>query len=448
MNRNLLPSVCVLLVSSSMVFASLRTGTTQDGQEQVLDASMHHFGDDSTPEWPEAPPEPEGSGLSFEFESTVNRGEWSLAFFQRHISNTWKIEINGKTIATVRKSDALIESYVAVPPQTLVDGTNHFKLTTDSPSDDITFGRIRLLHTTIRDALNLVSVSLVVREETTLNHIPARVTVTNPAGQLLPIYFAENLHQATREGVVYTDTGAVHFEVPAGDIHVVASRGPEWSIASLDLALVRPIEATFGGLRAPDGALTLAREVDTTGFISCDTHIHTLTFSGHGDSSVEERMVTLAGEGVELAISTDHNHNTDYAPYQERMGLGEHFTTVVGNEVTTPIGHFNAFPLNPEDEVPPHDLHDMVQLVDGMRAAGAKVVILNHPRWPSHAKGPFGVGELNHYTGDSQPVHGSSNYPFDAMELVNSCTSEDDPMLEDKPSKGPTSTSIPIRRTG
>ena len=102
--------------------------------------------------------------------------------------------------------------------------------------------------------------------------------------------------------------------------------------------------------------------------------------------------------------------------------------TVVGNEVTTPIGHFNAFPLDPDDEVPPHDLRDAAVLVDGMRERGAQAVILNHPRWPSVEDGPFGEIELSHFTGAG---NGSivETYPFDAMELVNSCTDEPDPML-------------------
>jgi hypothetical protein len=166
-------------------------------------------------------------------------------------------------------------------------------------------------------------------------------------------------------------------------------------------------------------SLAIRREVDTTGYVACDTHIHTLTFSGHGDASVEERLVTLAGEGVELAISTDHNHNTDYLPYRDELGLKRSFTTVVGNEVTTPIGHFNAFPLDPAAAVP---------LVADMRAKGARVVILNHPRWPSHEEGPFGVIGLNHFTGSGSGAP-FSEYPFDAMELINSTTEENAPML-------------------
>jgi len=50
-------------------------------------------------------------------------------------------------------------------------------------------------------------------------------------------------------------------------------------------------------------------------------------------------------------------------------------------------------------------------------------VILNHPRWPDHEKGPFGVAELDRFTGASHTPH-----PYDALELINSQTVEPDPL--------------------
>ncbi len=172
-------------------------------------------------------------------------------------------------------------------------------------------------------------------------------------------------------------------------------------------------------------AHTLVREVDTRGFIGCDTHLHTLQFSGHGDASALERQVTLAGEGVELAIATDHNHNIDYAPFQRELGLSEWYTSVVGNEVTTDIGHFNAFPLSPNDPVPPFRSRDIVTIVHGIRALGAQVVILNHPRWPSATDSPFGHHGLDRLLGRFDPP---LELPVDATEMLNSTTEEKDPL--------------------
>src|SRR5947208_15026550 len=85
--------------------------------------------------------------------------------------------------------------------------------------------------------------------------------------------------------------------------------------------------------------LPIAHEVDTPGFVAADTHSHTYTFSGHGDAGVDERVITLAGEGIELPIAADHNHFTEYQPRQEALGASQFFASVVGDEVTTGNGH-------------------------------------------------------------------------------------------------------------
>lgn len=134
-------------------------------------------------------------------------------------------------------------------------------------------------------------------------------------------------------------------------------------------------------------------------------------------------MLSLAGEGVEMAVSTDHNHQTDYRPYQQKMSVTDYFTPVTGNEVTTPVGHMNAFPLDSKAEVPAYKLTNWVQLVDGIRAKGAKVVVLNHPRWPTLAKCPFTVFGLNRISGDFRE---DQKFTFDAVELANSLVPQPD----------------------
>ncbi len=388
---------------------------TQDAPEpRVLDRAMHHLGDDETPEWSEAGASPE-PGLEFTFRGRALPGESVLFVRQRNVNEPWHIEINGRRVATLRTVEELVEEFYVVPGGVLREGENRFELVGDVPTDDITFGDVRLVEAPLARVFDLrpVTVRVVDGDGAPL---PARVTVLDSSGELATLFSAERLHTAVRKGVCYTDDGEARMQLPAGRYRVFATRGTEWSLGRATL------EAGLEG--ADDPTLVLIREVDTKGYVAADTHVHTLTFSGHGDSSVEERMVTLAGEGIELAIATDHNHNTDYRPYQERMGLQRFFTPVVGNEVTTPIGHFNAFPLDPADEAPAHDLHEIVPLVEGIRAKGARVVILNHPRWPDHETGPYGKHDLGHFTGASSMEH-----PYDAIEVINSQTEEDRPMV-------------------
>ncbi|MCB9911288.1 MAG: PHP domain-containing protein, partial [Planctomycetes bacterium] len=383
----------------------------------VLDGRMHHLGNDTFADWPEASPEPEGMQLEFSFEGEANPREVVLATWSRNIDDEWWIEINGQRVATCERGEDLAEHFYPIAAGTLVDGTNRFVLRTNSKGDDITFGRVRRIDQTFRELFHLGQLAIRVTDADNGAGLPVRITIADAAGKLVPLYSAEGPHRAVRPGVLYTDSGSARRELSAGTYTVYATRGMEWGLDQAQVTI---------GAEPAEVSLAIRREVDTTGYVAADTHIHTLTFSGHGDSSVEERMVTLAGEGVELAIATDHNHNTNYEPYQQSLQLGAHFTTVVGNEVTTPVGHFNAFPLDPAAEIPPHELRDFVELVDGMRAKGAQVVILNHPRWPNHEEGPFGVIALDPFTGAGR---GDAKYPFDAMELVNSCTEEHDPLL-------------------
>jgi hypothetical protein len=406
--------LCIVLLTCLLVTPALG----QDIPSHEITGRVWHLGDDETPEWPEGPARPEGGSLSFAFQAKATQRASLLAVTHRHISNDWRLSINGVEVARLQNKEALGTYYYEVPGGVLAEGENTASLAGSHPTDDITFGPVTLHEGSFREVLNLRSVEVQIHDENGAA-LPARVTISDSAGNLVTAYYAERLQTAVRPGVVYTVDGSAHFEVPAGDYLIQAARGTEWSMASQTVNV-------SGTQPRVDFVLNRELEAATRGFIAADTHIHTLTHSGHGDSSVEERMVTLAGEGVELAVATDHNHNTNYAPTQTEMELGRFFTPAIGNEVTTPIGHLNAFPLRVEDAVPPHDLQDINEIVKGIRAKGAKAVILNHPRWPDHDKGPHGAIELDSYSGEWT---GSWAVPFDALELINSQTEELEPML-------------------
>ena len=389
----------------------------QQHTERVLDSHLHHLGNDATPEWKEASAQPEGTRLDLRFRANQNRGEWLLVLDQRSIGKVWHLTINGAEIAQLLRVDGLVTRRYTVPPKAFKDGENELAIVPEDPADDVVVGNIHLFECSLRELYDLHPVQVRVVDSTSKEPLPARVTFTDASGQLVPLYLGESATTAMRDGVIYTCNGQAQVELPPGEYRCYAVRGPEWSLSSATV--------TVGADATPVVEHALHREVDTKGFVAVDTHLHTLTFSGHGDASIEERMVTLAGEGVELAIATDHNHNTDYRPYQKKLELNRYFTPVVGNEVTTEVGHFNGFPLDPKAAVPPHELTDYVQIVDGIRAKGAKVVILNHPRWPDHQKGPFGVHALDHATGARTP---ELKLTVDATEMINSTCEEPDGM--------------------
>jgi hypothetical protein len=398
----------------ALLLAAVPALSGAEARTQIIDSQTHHLGSKVMKNW--AQPDPQGNRLETVFEASANPREMVLQIEQRHVTDRWAVEINGRQIAELKRRAENAQFY-PIPPETLTDGTNIIAITSKNPRNDILVGPIHLRDQTLRECLNLRPITVFVSDARTGKPIPGRVTITNSKDERVEIFYGEAGDTAVRMGVIYTRGTATHLELPEGDYVFHATRGMEWGRDSKAVSVTGNDPARV--------QLSIQPEVDTTGFIAADTHIHTLTFSGHGDSNVEERMLTLAGEGVELAIATDHNHNTDYRPYQSRMALNEFFTAVTGNEVTTSIGHMNAFPLDPSDSVPDHKLESWVKLVDGIRARGAKVVILNHPRWPAIPTSPMTRFGLNRASGEFAT---SVEFPFDAMELANALTLQPDPL--------------------
>ena len=245
--------------------------------------------------------------------------------------------------------------------------------------------------------------------------IPGRLTFLGeggPRAELFPGTEVWPSELAVRRNVVYSKSGAGAVTVPAGSYVVYASRGIEWSLTATELTIDAGTEHSWSA--------NLRHEVDTAGYVSGDFHLHTLTYSGHGDSNVEERIISLIGEGVDFAVATDHNHLTDYGPVVEELGVEQLLGHTVGNEVSTPIGHFNTFPHDPE--LPPvrSDLVDARELFTLIRKqlgpGGVRPVIqLNHPRWGTIDY--FGKLALDPLT--AEPGDRRFSHDFDTIELLN-----------------------------
>ncbi|MEK7867112.1 MAG: CehA/McbA family metallohydrolase [Planctomycetota bacterium] len=374
----------------------------------------HHLGDSDVQGWNEAH-EPEGERLEVTFQARA--GAASIELGQRDVSDEWRVSINGKTVGLLERTKGQFTHYLDVAQGVLLDGENTLTVAPRAVGDDIVVGPIRLIESPLGEVLHLGQVVVKVSDADSKCPVPARITVATPEGKLVALYNAAQGLTAVRIGTMYTLGAGDAFEVPEGEYVVYATRGMEWGMPQASVRVARGSEQVV--------ELSIAREVDTTGFIAADTHIHTYTYSGHGNATIWERMITLAGEGVELAIATDHNHQTDYSPVQDELEVNPFFRAVTGNEVTTKNGHFNAFPMDPDGALPDHTLKDWVKLVEDIRAKGARVVILNHPHWPDFDRGPFGVHGFEPSTGDRAS---GTRYTFDCLELVNSTTDEPDPL--------------------
>jgi len=219
--------------------------------------------------------------------------------------------------------------------------------------------------------------------------------------------------------VVYTADGRAQFGLAAGEYTIYAGRGFEYGIDSARVS-VRP------GDRITH-KLSIHHEVRLPSYVSCDTHIHTLTYSGHGDASLDARMITLAGEGIELPIATDHNVQVDYDEAAARTGVGRWFTAVVGNEVTTDVGHFCIFPAPAGGPVPDFKLRTWDRIFDSIETrTHAPVVILNHPCDVHVGYRPFAPEHFNFATGENLD---GWTLRANGIEVVNSGAMQSDPML-------------------
>lgn len=402
---------CVVLCSI------LGQPSTQDGDDgRVLHANLEHLGDSEKTSWKELRL-PTATTLQFEFDAERNTRPCVLSIVSADVSDDWSVVLNGKVVASLAREVERAAHLYELPERSLADGKNTVIVRSERGTDDILVGDVRLLDGSIRELKKLAAIDVIVLDADSREPLPARITVLDAKGQRTPLWYATSPATAVRTGVTYTKGGAAHIEAAAGALTVVATRGMEWSLARRDLDLA------VGARERVE--LLLRREVDTRGHVAADTHVHTLTFSGHGDSSVEERQITLAGEGVEFAVATDHNHHTDYVPTQRSLGLSAYYTAITGNEVTTEVGHFNSFPFEPSAQPAEHRGDDWTKLIAGIRERGAQVVILNHPRWPDVATGPFGRYRLDPATGT---LTGQA-FGADATELVNSTQLLDDPLL-------------------
>jgi hypothetical protein len=329
------------------------------------------------------------------------------------------VRINDQRIGRLVRDENDLRADFEVPAGTLKEGINrlHIEQTGRPDPDDIRVGQIQL-HPLAPEQLRRGALLEVVITDQNQDPLPGRITVVDPAGTLMPVGLKSTTGLAVREGVVYTATGSATFGLQPGQYRIYAGRGFEYSVQAAKVEL----QAGHKAKRT----LQLTRQVDTSGWVACDTHVHTVTHSGHGDCTIEERMVTLAGEGIELPIATDHNKQIDYTEAARAAGTRDDFTPVVGNEVTTKRGHFNIFPTRADAELPDHEAADWKSLFESIYSSpDVRVAILNHGRDLHSNFRPF--SPRHHLSLTGMNLDGFDRR-FNAMELINSGAVQTDPM--------------------
>jgi len=379
-----------------------------NARAEIIDPRMHHLGVAGQPEWDEFRDVPvEGPRFDLRFTAHKNTDEWTLFLRQRDVKVVWRIELNGRAFTNLFLSEDDLVNAFALPVGLLQEGTNTLSIIPPKERDDIEVGEIRFENKRFGEAQVEVKVGM-----------PCRVTVVDAKGSLAPLRI-DSKFSAARPGVVYLGAGEAVIHLAAGDYTIYAGRGFEYSVSSEKISL------KAGETKSV--RLNLQREVSTPGLVASDTHVHTYTWSRHGDATELERAITLAGEGIELPIATDHNLVIDPVAPAKATGMDRYYTPVFGDEVTTSHAHFNIFPVQPGAKAPNWKIDDWPKLMEEMRAApGVRVVILNHPRNIHNNFQPFAATNFNAKTGEN--LRGFE-FSFDAVEVVNSSALQTDWML-------------------
>lgn len=411
----------------------------------VLDPEIHHIRNAEPREWSHFPAQAEGKELRVEFELDSPEGFQLLTLQQKSTKQTWSVFINDREIGKLLRDHNHLEFGLSIPPGTLIAGKNTLVIaTTSEKPDDILVGDFALHRDTAAltsqsNAEDLAgkrgfrrvlpqmetSVRLTARDAVANQALPCRFTIVDAdSGALVFIGAESSDNLAVREGVIYTLDGSAAFQLAGSKTHprrydIYCGRGFEYSLETATIEVngeKEPIELDF----------TLTREVETPGLVACDPHLHTFEFDRHGDCTVSERLISVAGEGIELPVSTGHDKHVDYADEAKRIGADHWFTSVPGCEVTTHLGHFNTFPVLPGAKPAEHKLRPWSKIFDNIFATpGVQICILNHGRDVHRGYTPLHPDNFDSATGTFLR---NEKLRANAMELINSGAQQTDPM--------------------
>lgn len=248
-------------------------------------------------------------------------------------------------------------------------------------------------------------------------HVPGKVTFIGLDPTASPYFKPEDPIQSGRgwesfKNSRYPEEAGLDVILPAGTYLIYASRGPEYT---MDTKVVEVLENDLKEL-----TFTIDRVIDTAGFISMDPHMHTI--NSDGSVKIPERIRSVVAEGVDIAVATDHNFITDYAPELKKLGLDKHLAVLVGNEITTGgVVHYNTYPLAIREgeansgAIDPHS-EDVSPLFQSSRSKDPGAVLqVNHPRSGT-------IGYFNNYNLDLDHAafaRTGFNLTFDMLEIMN-----------------------------
>jgi hypothetical protein len=207
-------------------------------------------------------------------------------------------------------------------------------------------------------------------------------------------------------------------DLPVGTYMISASRGPEYTLDQ------RVVEVLKDSLQ--EVVFEIDKIIEGTNLISVDPHLHTL--NSDGSMTIAERIKSVVAEGVDVAISTDHNTLSDYPSVLKKLGLGEYIAVLIGQEVTpldvnqVYMPEFNRFPLRMREREPGNGAIDIRFFEnntpifwESRRKDPRALIQVNHPR-------RRGYGYFTYYQLDPETAATALkgfDMSFDLLEVMN-----------------------------
>lgn len=253
--------------------------------------------------------------------------------------------------------------------------------------------------------------------------VPSRIIVQPVMGTApsLPSSHGESTPGNGRNFVLFPTDGHANVRVPAGRYRVIAGRGFEYEISSSDVDVTAGATTTV----TPN----VRRSVDTTNTMSGDFHIHT-NRSPDAPDPARYKLASMAADGLEIAVRTDHEYVADFEPVIADMGIGQWVFGVPALELTTfTWGHFNVLPLQPNSAVPNGGTFQWANRLPPAVFAEVRMrperptIIINHPSNFAAGGAYFTAAQLNATTGmPGKPEYWDTQ--FTAVEVFNDSSFE------------------------
>jgi len=205
-------------------------------------------------------------------------------------------------------------------------------------------------------------------------------------------------------------------ELPVGTYITSASRGPEYT---LDQKVIEVLKD-----RQQELVFQIDKVIDTDDLISVDPHLHTL--DSDGSVTIADRIKSVVAEGVDVAISTDHNFISDYSPTLKKLGMDDYLAVINGIEISGLdvnahwLPDFAVFPVTIDQNKPNNGA--LSPISEGLSVAFDKwrkkdsgaLIQVCHPRgWNSY----FHYFELDPET--AATVRKDIDMTFDLLEAMN-----------------------------